>query len=112
MADRFHQEEICQALGLAPEHKYAEHNGPTLTDVFRLVREHGADPARLIRLTQPVVTGVALGNADAHGKNMSLLLRCDGMVDLAPAYDAVPTGLFEDLDRTLAMPIGTATTAS
>ena len=110
VADRIHQEDICQALGFAPEHKYAEHNGPTLTDVFNLVREHGADPTRLIRLTQRIVASAALGDADAHGKNMSLLLRDDGTVDLAPAYDVVPTGLFEDLDRTLAMPIGTATT--
>ena len=110
VADRIHQEDMCQAMGIAPEHKYAERNGPTLTDVFKLVREQGADPMRLTRLTQRVVANAALGNADAHGKNTSLLLRCDGTVDLAPAYDVVPTGLFEEIDRTLAMPIGKATT--
>ena len=110
VAERIHQEDMCQAMGIAPEHKYAERNGPTLTDVFKLVREQGADPTRLTRLTQRVVANAALGNADAHGKNMSLLLRGDGTVDLAPAYDVVPTGLFEEIDRTLAMPIGKATT--
>jgi serine/threonine-protein kinase HipA len=34
---------------------------------------------------------VAIGNADAHGKNLSLLLPPDGRLRLAPLYDVMST---------------------
>jgi len=107
---RLHQEDVCQALGISSESKYAEHGGPTLSDVFALVRTRGSDPKRLMELTRRVAANAVLANADVHGKNISLLLERDGTATLAPAYDVVPSGLFADIDRTLAMPIGNATT--
>ncbi len=108
--ERIHQEDICQSLGVAPEHKYEEHGGPGFAEVFGQLRQWGSEPTRLTRLLQWSVFNAVIGNADAHGKNLSVLHHHDGTVDLAPAYDLVPSGLIADVDRRLAMRLGHATT--
>ena len=50
-----------------------------------------------------------IGNADAHGKNFSLLYQGAG-VTLAPLYDLVCTVAYEDLSRRFAMKIGKSRT--
>lgn len=107
---RIHQEDFCQALGIAPEQKYEERGGPGLATVFAHLRRWGADPARLPRLLDWTVFNAILGNADAHAKNISLLHGEDGTIGLAPAYDLVPSGMIAGIDRGLAMRIGAATT--
>ena len=47
---------------------------------------------------------VLIGNADAHGKNYSLLHRDEGIV-LAPLYDLLCTVAYPDLSPTFAMKI-------
>lgn len=37
---RLHQEDLCQALGLAPALRYEEHGGPSLARVVSLLRQH------------------------------------------------------------------------
>ena len=78
--------------------------------MFAHLRRWGADPTRLLRLLEWTVFNLILGNADAHAKNLSLLHGDDGTIDLAPAYDLVPSGLIAGLDRALAMRIGAART--
>ena len=39
----------------------------------------------------------AIGNADAHGKNLSLLHTAPGQVSLEPLYDTVPTVMWPRL---------------
>jgi serine/threonine-protein kinase HipA len=86
---RVHQEDFCQALGRPPGAKY-EHNGfgvpgPSLAEMFALVRAHMT--ARDInRLLDAVIFNIAVGNVDSHAKNYSILLR-PGSVELAPLYD-------------------------
>jgi serine/threonine-protein kinase HipA len=46
---------------------------------------------------------VAVGNADAHGKNFSFLHHRSGDVALSPAYDVMSTTLCEAVDRTMGM---------
>lgn len=46
-----------------------------------------------------------LGNADAHGKNYSLLARPDGSIEVAPLYDLLSTVAYPDLSPMLAMKI-------
>jgi hypothetical protein len=48
---------------------------------------------------------VVIGNADAHGKNLSLLHPTAGMVTLAPLYDTVPTAMWPRLGDRAAMTI-------
>lgn len=86
---RLHQEDFCQALGRAPSLKY-EYNGsgtrgPSLADMFALVRRHMT--ARDInRLLDAVIFNVAIGNVDSHAKNYSIMLTSGGS-RLAPLYD-------------------------
>lgn len=76
---RLHQEDFCQALGVPPARKYASEGGPTFARCFELVRRVCTRPAReVLKLLDAAILQMLLGNADAHGKNYSLLARPDG----------------------------------
>jgi serine/threonine-protein kinase HipA len=103
---RLHQEDFCQALGILPDQKYEKEGGPNLKQCFALLRHASVLPAADIRaLLQWVVFNYLIGNADAHGKNISLLLTEQGPA-LAPFYDLMSTAVYPDLDARLAMRIG------
>lgn len=102
---RLHQEDFCQALGISPENKYAAEGGPIFRDSFGLVRSACARPApALLRLLDAAIFNVIVGNADAHGKNYSLLYGPDG-VDLAPLYDLLCTAAWPEVHAKLAMKV-------
>lgn len=103
---RLHQEDFCQALGIAPDQKYEKEGGPSLAVCFKLVRERSIRPVADIKaLLQWVVFNFLIGNADAHGKNVSLLLGEQGP-QLAPFYDLMSTAVYPELNERLAMRIG------
>lgn len=52
-----------------------------------------------------VIFNYLIGNADAHGKNFSLLYK-DGKPVLAPAYDLLSTIIYPNLAKKMAMKIG------
>ncbi len=90
---RTHQEDVCQALSVStvrPNAKYEHQGGPSLSDVARLLRRWG-DPAGVARLAQYVTFNVLIGNADAHGKNISICHDSSGSIVLAPPYDVFAT---------------------
>jgi serine/threonine-protein kinase HipA len=58
----------------------------------------------LLRFYRLVVFNLAIGNADAHLKNFSLLER-DDELRLSPAYDLINTSAY-DFDREVALAIG------
>ncbi len=107
---RLHQEDLCQALGLAPIFKYQTEMGPGAAQVCRLLRERsvrgGADVLAFIRA---MLVNFLLGNSDAHGKNFALLYAEDGP-RLAPLYDIVSVAVYgsdgSNLDIDMAMSIG------
>ncbi|MBI5941777.1 MAG: type II toxin-antitoxin system HipA family toxin [Caulobacterales bacterium] len=103
---RLHQEDFCQALGIAPERKYASEGGPTFAPCFDLLRRACAQPApAILRLLDAAIFNVAVGNADAHGKNYSLLYRPEG-IGFAPLYDLLCTAAYPEVHAKLAMKIG------
>jgi serine/threonine-protein kinase HipA len=104
---RLHQEDACQALGRLPSAKYEVEGGPSLADVFGLLRSlGGTDTARDINnLLLAAVLNWLLGNSDAHGKNFGLLYDGRGGIRLAPVYDVVSTNVY-DLKSEMAMLIG------
>lgn len=103
---RVHQEDFCQALAIPPEAKYAGEGGPGLKDGFDLLRRVARRPAvDVLRLLDAVIFNLIVGNADAHGKNFSLLYDAAGP-RLAPLYDLVMTAAYPELSPALAMPIG------
>ena len=103
---RIHQEDFCQALGVPPETKYASEGGPTFKDCFALLRRVAARPAvDVLKLLDAVIFNVIAGNADAHGKNFSILYDAEG-ARLAPLYDLLATVAYPDLSPKFAMKVG------
>ena len=110
---RVHQEDLCQALGIDPSGargraKYEQGTaGPSFKQAARLLDAYATDPlAELDRLVAVVTYTVAIGNADAHGKNLALLHPDPETISLAPLYDTVPTALWPRLRSDAAMAIG------
>jgi serine/threonine-protein kinase HipA len=103
---RLHQEDFCQALGVAPEAKYQNEGGPSLVEGVQLLREHSTKPATdVAAILKLVYFNYLIGNADAHSKNFSLLLGGAGPL-LAPAYDLICTAAYPGLTHKMAMKIG------
>lgn len=104
--ERLHQEDFCQALGIVSELKYQKEGGPSLKQIFALLREVSSAPVLdLARLLDAVIFNFLAGNNDAHGKNFSVIYRA-GETRLAPLYDVVSTCYYPELTREMAMRIG------
>lgn len=106
---RVHQEDGCQATGVDPVNKYQTNDkGPTLRRIADAISANGG---RLAPFLSFVVFTVAIGNADMHGKNVSLTFNDDESVSMSPVYDAMSTRLYETaadgrvVDRALGMRI-------
>lgn len=109
---RLHQEDGCQALSVVTVHpgrKYqTDRNGqPSFREIAGIL-DRWADREARQSLFDYMAVNVIVGNADLHGKNVSLLHR-DGHVSLAPAYDIMSTtAVDESLTTALGMYVGNA----
>lgn len=107
---RLHQEDFCQALGLPPDMKYENEGGPSLALLFETLSRASIAPLPDRReLLRWVLFNVLIGNADAHAKNLSLLIGRRHDTDgprLAPFYDLVCTAAYHALSRKAAQKIG------
>lgn len=84
---RVHQEDLCQAMGVLPEHKYRP-GIRQIADLFANslpgeVRELVAAP-----FAEGLLANWLLGGTDAHAKNSSLLYA-PAQTRLAPLYDVI-----------------------
>ena len=102
-AARLHMEDLAQALGRSGADKYRIGAKP----ILQLLLQHDASGTAAHDFLRQAAFNAAIGNADAHAKNYSVLLRPAG-VELAPLYDALPTRLWPGYDEQLAMRIGGA----
>ena len=103
---RIHQIDFCQALNLPSSKKYEQEGGPSLAACFEVIGRYCAQPARdRLQLISWVIFNCLVGNADAHAKNLSLLIGEEG-VSLAPFYDLISTAVYRGLTAKLAMKIG------
>lgn len=106
---RLHQEDMCQALGVASDHKYQAEGGPSLAEVADVLRSATTVPAvALLALLDLIALSFIVGNHDAHAKNFSLLYAPD-RVRFAPAYDVLSTIAYASvrgMSRKMAMKIG------
>ncbi|MDA8282960.1 MAG: HipA domain-containing protein [Actinomycetota bacterium] len=109
--ERVHQEDLCQATARDPRAergrgKYQAAGGPSLSDTASVLLKWADSPeTELRRLLRLATLNVAVGNADAHGKNVGLLHPTFRSVSLAPAYDVIPTVLWPHLRTRLAMSV-------
>ncbi len=95
---RVHQEDGCQATATPPGLKYEEQGGPALRDLAGLLRNFG-DPGDVTTLLRYTTFNMAVGNADAHAKNFSVLHDPDSpTIRLAPLYDVLSTIALELTD--------------
>jgi len=107
---RRHQEDLCQALGVPPDKKYAADGGPSPQQIATLLRAYGGE-RDVEDFARGLIANALLGAPDAHAKNYSILLVGD-QIRLAPLYD-VATGLLRSSDGRfrygrLAMSVGGA----
>lgn len=91
VVSRAHQEDFCQALGLAPFYKYQPEGveADYIEMVSDLLNEAAVFPARdRVEFAKRLVFNYTIGNSDAHLKNSSLLYNEDWTSrSLAPLYD-------------------------
>jgi serine/threonine-protein kinase HipA len=89
---RLHQEDLCQALSVAPHKKYQRQDGgPGLAAIAGLIRSLPLKSDRQAvgrDFYRAFVFNVVAGCTDAHAKNYSLMLNGE-TVQLAPLYDLV-----------------------
>ncbi len=96
---RVHQEDGCQATATPPGLKYEEQGGPALRDFANVIRNFG-DPREVTSLLRRTTFNMAVGNADAHAKNFSVLHEpVIPAISLAPLYDVLSTIALELTDR-------------
>lgn len=98
---RVHVEDLVQALGRSPERKYEV----SVRDAVEILRTYGRHDNDHYEFIQQLAFNVAIGNADAHGKNYSLIHDRD-KVSLSPLYDTVPIALYPHFNQYLGMKIG------
>ncbi len=104
--DRIHQTDFCQALNLPSSKKYEKEGGPSLAACFEVVTRYCAQPAKdRLEIISWAIFNYLIGNADAHAKNLSLLITPEG-VSLALFYDLISTVVYRGLTPNLAMKIG------
>lgn len=107
---RLHQEDFCQALGIGAASKYEKEGGPGLRQCAEVIRRQTSFPlVELQKLMQWTLFNLLVGNADAHGKNLSLLYVDRRRLQLAPFYDLVCTRNYKNISRHLAMSLGGVT---
>jgi serine/threonine-protein kinase HipA len=103
-----HQIDGCQILGVGPGWKYERTARlvtlPLIINALRDLRITGAD---MLQVQRWVMLNFLIGNSDAHGKNISVMLSPQG-VSLAPFYDLLNVRVYGD--EGLALHIGGAET--
>lgn len=93
---RIHQEDFCQITGRRPANKYQAREGPTLRELAAMLVRDSADATEdLPRALSLTVANVAIGNGDAHGKNVAMLVDATGRRRLAPCYDVLSTDIYD-----------------
>lgn len=86
--ERVHQEDFCQALGLAPAGRHQRRGGATVGDCADVVAAFGATGAENIaRLQDNMLFRWVVGDTDGHAKNVGILLS-GAARSLTPVYDA------------------------
>lgn len=107
---RIHQEDMCQALGVPPTHRYENEGGPGVAQIVGLLREHSRAPGDDVQtFLDAVALNWLIGGTDAHAKNYSILIGAAGRIRLAPLYDVASILPYDDFDpmrAKLAMKLG------
>ena len=98
---RIHQEDFCQAMGIAPAKKYQSEGGPGARSVVEFLQLHSSSPEEDAE-TFVAALGLnwLLAATDGHAKNYSLVAAPAGCVRLAPLYDIASVLPYAQFDLT------------
>ncbi len=107
---RLHQEDFCQITGTSGELKYESEGGPSFARCMAAMSEMKLALSDRLAFIDRMIFNYLIGNADAHGKNSSVLYRGTRGKSLAPIYDVMCTLIYRNLSRVNAMSIGGAKT--
>lgn len=113
---RIHVIDTCQALDLPVSFKYERNlgsgrdlrhirDGVSFERLFSVVRHTPKKAMTRLALLRWALFQFLIGNADAHGKNVSFYCRPEGLA-LAPFYDLVSVVQFPGVEHELAMAYG------
>lgn len=106
---RVHQEDLCQALGVDPNRKYAEQGGPSSPDVLALLATTEAEAAHNLQLfILYLLFNYLIGATDSHAKNYSILLSAGNSAVLAPLYDVASIAPYQSLSPRRRKPLRAA----
>ena len=85
---RWHQEDLCQALGRYPNQKYQNDGGASAAEIINLL-ENDSDNREedISQFIMALAFNWIIAGTDAHSKNYSLLHASGSFVRLAPFYD-------------------------
>ncbi len=98
--ERIHIEDFNQVYGQFPDDKYRNYSYTNMAgDIWRILGE-----ADLLEFVRRLVFSAAIGNADMHLKNWSVIYPDGRKPKLAPGYDFVSTIAYMD-DRKMALSI-------
>jgi serine/threonine-protein kinase HipA len=86
---RLHQEDCCQALGIAPQKKYQSEGGPGIPEIMELLRFSKAPDIDRDRFMRAQVFNFVIAGTDAHAKNYAILYEPSGAYRLMPLYDVI-----------------------
>ncbi|WP_017671808.1 type II toxin-antitoxin system HipA family toxin [Blastomonas sp. AAP53] len=102
---RVHIEDAAQIFGALGERKYTM---ATTETIIRMVGRFSTDRRfDILEAVRRVVADILIGNGDNHLKNWSFRFPGPGEIRLSPAYDIVPTILFQPRDRMALKFVGT-----
>jgi serine/threonine-protein kinase HipA len=86
---RHPQEDICQALGVAPALKYESDGGPGISRIMELLRSSITPEKDRRQFMKTVFLFWIMGATDGHAKNFSVFLRNRGRFEITPVYDVI-----------------------
>lgn len=106
---RLHQLDFCQLTERLPDQKYEKEGGISLAVIFDAIDRYTSKPAlNKLKVLDWVLFNYLIGNADAHAKNLSVLMLPDNKIELTPFYDILCTAMYDKkiLSQDMAMAIG------
>lgn len=88
---RLPQEDMCQALGKAPNLKYEADGGPGMAEIISLLRGSVSSNQDRRAFFKTQIIFWMLAAADGHAKNFSLFHEASGTYRMTPIYDVLST---------------------
>lgn len=85
---RIPQEDLCQALGVAPSQKYESDDGPGIKKIMDFLIASDSPHEDRAKFLRAQIVFAILGATDGHAKNFSIFLHESGF-RLTPIYDVL-----------------------